>query len=49
MIYERVPNACVTINDSDGDGRPDILVAKGSVAEQPFRNMGLLKLTCQPE
>ena len=30
----------VAINDSDGDGRPDILVANDSVAEQLFRNNG---------
>jgi enediyne biosynthesis protein E4 len=30
----------VAINDSDGDGRPDILIANDSVAEQLFRNNG---------
>lgn len=30
----------VAINDSDGDGRPDILVANDSVAQQLFRNNG---------
>jgi hypothetical protein len=30
----------VAINDSDGAGRPDILVANDSVAEQLFRNNG---------
>jgi hypothetical protein len=30
----------VAINDSDGDGRPDILVANDSVAEQLFHNNG---------
>jgi hypothetical protein len=30
----------VAINDSDGDGRPDILIANDSVAQQLFRNNG---------
>jgi hypothetical protein len=30
----------VAINDTDGDGRPDILIANDSVAEQLFRNNG---------
>jgi enediyne biosynthesis protein E4 len=30
----------VAVNDSDGDGRPDILVANDSVAEQLFHNNG---------
>jgi enediyne biosynthesis protein E4 len=30
----------IAINDSDGDGRPDILIANDSVAEQLFRNNG---------
>src|SRR5205085_12079633 len=30
----------IAINDSDGDGRPDILVANDSVAQQLFRNNG---------
>jgi hypothetical protein len=30
----------VAINDSDGDGRPDILIANDSVAQQLFHNQG---------
>jgi hypothetical protein len=30
----------LAINDSDGDGRPDILIANDSVAQQLFRNNG---------
>ncbi|MGI9071230.1 MAG: CRTAC1 family protein [Bryobacteraceae bacterium] len=31
----------VAINDSDGDGRPDILIANDSVAQQLFHNNGI--------